>query len=460
MNTAMPSERTVLNLETDPRLVEALGYRQTVEDCRASRIGSGGLDDWVLGDLLGRLAPALRRIGAAQEDGSMPFLRMAGEHADLDALAPIAEHYQRRFDDVLILGTGGSSLGSRALYEMADREADRLRRAPQLHIITNVDPFVWDRLIRRLDYRKTGIVVISKSGGTTETMMQFLSVLPVVLEQLDPDELYRHITLITEPKDSPLRALGRKYDLRVLDHDPKVGGRYSVLSVVGMLPTMIAGLDAAETREGAQRVLDQAIASAGDPSNCPAAVGAAVSVGLETTKSIAATVMLAYSDRLGSLARWYRQLWAESLGKQGHGTTPVYATGPVDQHSQLQLWLDGPADKMFTVLGGPNDQGGAGIDPALAGDARLSYMAGRSMGDLMEASRRATAETLARRGRPVRRLEMTRIDEGAMGAMMMHFMLETVLAADLLGVDPFDQPAVEEGKVLIRKYLSDGNCGR
>lgn len=455
MNTVMPTSSLSSILQPDPALSDRLGYHQSVTDCLSSVIGDGGLSEETLSGLLDQLPAALARVKDAFETGSIPFLQLPSARDDLEALGPIAKSFQRRFDDVLILGTGGSSLGSRALYEMADREADNLRRAPKLHIITNVDPFVWDRLIRRLDYRTTGIVVISKSGGTTETMMQFLSLLPVVLEQIDEEDLAKRITLITEPGDSPMRRLGRKYNLPVLDHDPKVGGRYSVLSVVGMLPTLIAGLDAVETREGAQRVLQQAFDNMDNPAACPAAVGAAVSVGLQQDRNIAATVMLAYSDRLGSLARWYRQLWAESLGKDGQGTTPVYATGPVDQHSQLQLWLDGPADKMFTVMGGPKELGGAGIDPTLAADSRLDYMNGRTMGDLMDASRRATAETLARRGRPVRRIDLSRIDEGSMGGLMMHFMLETVLAADLMGVDPFDQPAVEDGKVLIRKHLAE-----
>lgn len=228
------------DLDTDAALAHRLGYAQVVSDCRAVQIGERGLDDTVLGDLLARLSPALKRLRAAHDSETMPFLRLPAARADLTALAPIASHYQRRFDDVLILGTGGSSLGSRALYEMADGDPERMRSAPRLHIITNVDPFVWDRLIRRLDYRRTGIVVISKSGGTTETMMQFLSVLPVMLERLDPDELLRHITVITEPGDNPLRRLAARYNLPVLDHDPNVGGRYSVLSVVGMLPTLIA----------------------------------------------------------------------------------------------------------------------------------------------------------------------------------------------------------------------------
>lgn len=432
------------------------GYTHDVRDCMADRIGANGLTAAEMKDLVARSRDALVSLKCDYEAGRYPFLALPERTEDLGPLAAIAAQYRRRYDDVVILGTGGSSLGSRALYEMADTDKGGQRGSPRLHIVTNVDPFVWERMIRQLDYRRTGIIVISKSGGTTETMMQFLSLLPVVLEQMEINDLPQMITVITEPGDNPLRGIADRYDLPVLDHDPKVGGRYSVLSLVGMLPTLIAGLDAGATRKGAADVLARALNSIDDPMSCPPAIGAAVSIGLQRHRRIGTTVMLAYSDRLGSLARWYRQLWAESLGKNGEGTTPVYATGPVDQHSQLQLWLDGPIDKMFTVLGGPNDQTGAGIDPEYASDPRLGYMLGRTMGDLMEASRIATAETLAAQGRPVRRIDMTRIDESSMGALMMHFMLETVLAAHLLGVDPFDQPAVEQGKILIRRYLTDG----
>ena len=435
------------------------GYVHDVRDCLADQIGANGLTAVEMDALMARSQEALAALKSDYEAGRYPFLALPEQTEDLGSLAEIAAQYRRRFDDVVILGTGGSSLGSRALYEMADTDKDGRRGSPRLHIVTNVDPFVWERMIRQLDYRRTGIVVISKSGGTTETMMQFLSLLPVILEQMEVTDLPNMITVITEPGDNPLRGIAGRFGLPVLDHDPKVGGRYSVLSLVGMLPTLIAGLDAGATRRGAAAVLARALDSVDDPRSCPPAVGAAVSVGLERHRGIGTTVMLAYSDRLGSLARWYRQLWAESLGKNGEGTTPVYATGPVDQHSQLQLWLDGPTDKMFTVLGGPNDQTGAGIDAAFADDPRLGYMLGRTMGDLMEASRVATAETLAAQGRPVRRIDMTQIDVTSMGALMMHFMLETVLAAHLIGVDPFDQPAVEQGKVLIRRFLTDGLRG-
>jgi len=250
-----------------------------------------------------------------------------------------------------------------------------------------------------------------------------------------------------------------RYGLTVLDHDPKIGGRYAALSLVGLLPAMVAGLDVAAIREGAAEVLDSALQN-DDPALVPPATGAAVNVGLAREHGVSQTVLVPYSDRLEPFARWFRQLWAESLGKDGHGTTPIPAVGAVDQHSQLQLWLDGPADKLFTFVMADRKGAGARVEPSLAEDllaedGALGWLAGRTMGDLMEAEQRATAETLSKAGRPVRILGLKTIDLRALGALMMHYMLETMIAAHLLGVDPFDQPAVEEGKVLARRYLGE-----
>ncbi len=429
-------------------------YHHDITDCLAQNIGEGGLSDSKFQLLLRQAKLGLRALKVSYEDGSLPLLNLPHATEDLVPLEPIAQYYRDSFKDVVILGTGGSSLGGRALFEMAlPKVSQGERPGPNLHIVTNVDPFVFEELVQKLDPKNTGIVAISKSGGTTETVMQLFSFLPKFRKELGDENLKKHITIITEPGESPLRGVAERFSLDVLDHDPNVGGRYSVLSLVGMLPAMIVGLQPSLVREGAAGVLENAL-NADDPLECPAAVGAAISVGLEQEHKVSSSVMLAYSDRLGSLARWYRQLWAESLGKDGKGTTPIYATGPVDQHSQLQLWLDGPSDKMFTVLGGPISQGGTAISGDLANDPKLSFMVGRTMGELMEASRRATAETLAKNGKPVRRITLDQINEKSIGALMMHFMLETILAAGLLHVDPYDQPAVEEGKILIRQYMA------
>ena len=238
----------------------------------------------------------------------------------------------------------------------------------------------------------------------------------------------------------------------MLDHDPELGGRYSALSVVGLLPAAVAGLDIQAFRDGAAEVVEQAF-SANDLNEIPAVSGATAIYGLIKGSGMNVSVLMPYDSRLARFTGWFQQLWAESLGKDGHGTTPVAALGPVDQHSQLQLFLDGPADKFFTFLTADMKGLGPVIDASLASDPELGYMSGRTIGDLVAAEARATMEALVRRGRPVRHISVKKLDEYSLGAMMMHFMLETIFAAALFEVNPYDQPSVEESKRLTRDYL-------
>jgi glucose-6-phosphate isomerase len=162
---------------------------------------------------------------------------------------------------------------------------------------------------------------------------------------------------------------------------------------------------------------------------------------------------MAYTDRLERFTHWYVQLWAESLGKNGKGITPLAALGPVDQHSQVQLYIGGPRDKFLTVVTVASAGSGPRIDNELAKLAGEPGFGGKTIGDLVAAEARATAETLAKNGCPVRTIHLARLDEESLGELLMHFMLETIIAAHLIGVDAFNQPAVEEGKVLAKKYL-------
>jgi glucose-6-phosphate isomerase len=223
---------------------------------------------------------------------------------------------------------------------------------------------------------------------------------------------------------------------------------------VGLLPAAVAGLDIAAVRAGAAEAL-KPVLDGDAPADVPAAVGAALSVALAETKRKSVSVLMAYTDRLERFAKWYVQLWAESLGKDGKGTTPVAALGPVDQHSQLQLFIAGPRDKLFTVITLACAGTGPRIRPDLARLAGEPDLGGKAIGDLVAAQGRATVETLARNGCPVRTIELARLDEHTLGALAMHFMLETIIAAHLFGVDAFDQPAVEEGKVLAKQYLRE-----
>lgn len=424
-------------------------YRQDIEGCRAERIGATGLKTTVLDALIAETAPALDAIRAAHNKNTLPLLRLPAQSQDLDAIEDTAARMIESFDDVVVLGTGGSSLGGRTLCALARPAA----QSPLLHFLDNIDGDTFERLFAAIDPKRTGFIVISKSGSTAETLSQMFHCLDVFRGPLGKDGIAKAFLAITEPGDNPLRRVATHWDMETLDHDPKIGGRYSALSLVGLLPAMIAGLDAGAVREGARSVLDPVLMGA-KPETLAPAIGAALSIGL-AQQGIGTTVMMPYIDRLADFGLWYRQLWAESVGKNGKGTTPIRALGTVDQHSQLQLYLDGPRDKMFSVIFSKAAGTGGIVPKDLADDPRLAYLAGRTLGDLLDAEQRATADTLIKRGCPTRILTIDSIDERAVGALMMHYILETMIAAHLWGVDPFDQPAVEDGKILARRYLDE-----
>jgi glucose-6-phosphate isomerase len=430
-----------------------MSYVHLTSSCFSDVLGTHGLDRGRFDVLLEKTKPVLETLRAQYTDRTLPLLRLPELTDDLAALEPVAARYRDQFDDVVILGTGGSSLGGQTLCRLANVGFGPCEGTPKIHICDNVDPHSSSVMLEQLVLERTGFLVISKSGSTAETMMQFLVCLKAVQGVVGKDKASAHFTAITEPGDNLLRRIAIKYDMTILDHDPDIGGRYSALSLVGLLPVMIAGLDAKAIRDGAASVLKPVLKGEA-PENIAPAVGAAISVGLATENNILSTVMMPYVDRLADFSLWFRQLWAESLGKQGKGTTPINALGTVDQHSQLQLYLDGPRDKMFTIIMLSCAAGGPSVDPALADDDALAYLSGKSVGDLMDAEQHATAETLIRNKRPTRIIQLDRLDETVMGALMMHFMLETIIAAHLFEVDPFDQPAVEEGKILTRKYLA------
>jgi glucose-6-phosphate isomerase len=372
---------------------------------------------------------------------------------DLAPLRPLAGDWRGRLREVVVLGTGGSSLGGQTLYALCDRGFGPSGGGPRLHFMDNVDPHTLAALLGAIDLKHTGIIAISKSGGTAETMAQALVLLPALADAVGRDNLPAHAVVITEAKPSPLRALAEQYGLPCFDHDPGIGGRFSVLSLVGLLPAMIAGLDVDALRRGAHEVLRTTV-SAGRVETSAPATGAAIAVALLHERKVSQSVLLTYNDRLATFGLWYRQLWAESLGKDGTGTTPIRALGTADHHSQLQLYLAGPRDKLFTIIMPESAGQGPLMDAEAARAVGSDSLAGHAYGDLLDAAARATAETFVRNGRPVRLIRIDALDEATMGALFMHFMLETIVAADLLGVNAFDQPAVEEGKILAREYLT------
>ncbi len=355
-----------------------------------------------------------------------------------------------RFRRTVVFGIGGSSLGGEILVQAF---GNRSRRHP-VRFCDNVDPLT---LVEVTDepVAETHFLVISKSGDTVETLAQFLSLLPR-LEHPGAQPLRAQLTVITENPRGALAQIAQRLGLEVMPHPP-VGGRFSVLSVVGLLPAALAGADIDGLLEGARHMAGRCAQPNLDRN--PALWNAGAQY-LQLARGRHQSVQMAYSDRLYPVTFWWRQLWGESLGKRdaaGHarGLTPVVARGVTDQHSQLQLYLDGPDDKQFTFLVSPDLRNFGERVPARFADlAAVAPLAGHATGELFLAEFEATRATLARHGRPQRTLVLPHADAYALGELIVLLETETVAMAELLGVDPFDQPAVEEGKKLARDYLT------
>ena len=423
----------------------SMRYRHEIEGCFAEAIGPTGLARDRFVAVLAETGAAWDRLRAGVPHGAYPFLALASEREDLAALGDLAGRLRHSFDDIVVLATGGSSLGGQALFALAES-------GPRLHFMDNLDPSGLDSVLGRADLARTAFLAISKSGATAEVLAQCLVALGRVRDVLGEVAIKDRFVVIVEPGDNPLRRLADRWAVARLDHHPRIGGRYSVLSSVGLLPAMIGGLDAAAVRAGAAAVLDDCL-GASDVTGVAPAIGAALAVALMRHRGVGLSVLMPYDSRFAAFGRWHRQLWAESLGKGGTGLTPIAALGPVDQHSQLQLYLDGPADKMITMIA--TDAAGTGprIDAGLGEDNGLAYLDQRTLGDVVAAAQQATSESLIAHGRPTRVIRVATGDGETMGALFMHFMLETLFAAHLLDVNPVDQPAVEQGKVRARHLL-------
>jgi glucose-6-phosphate isomerase len=424
-----------------------MAFQQSIDKCFSVTAGGVGLDRATYDVNLTRCGSGLAKIRSWHAEDALPLLGLPAKSEDLDMLRHHAAAIRATYTDAVVLGTGGSSLGAQALAALAPPGGP-----VRLHLPDNLDAQSLYGLIGGLDLQNTAFLSISKSGGTPETLAQTLVCLNAVVEAVGKDAAGSHFIAITEPGDNPLRRLAARWSMTALDHDPGVGGRYSVLSLVGLLPALILGIDADAIRRGAAAVLDQTLA-ADVPAKSWVAAGAALAK-TAMDAGLRASVLMPYSDRLIDFSKWYCQLWAESLGKGGKGSLPVYALGPVDQHSQLQLYLDGPNIALYTVMTCPGAYD-LSIPVEIGGnDPDYQYLSDRTVGDLVAAEARAIIETMSQNGRPVRVFTLDGLDEETMGGLLMHFMLETILTADLLDVDAFDQPAVEQGKELTRQYLA------
>jgi glucose-6-phosphate isomerase len=436
-------------------------YTQSVSGCLADSLGEHGLSAATFDAWLDKSKAALSRLQQDYNDKRLPLLRIAEDDTDIAEAEAALRKLSEGAELIIFFGTGGSSLGGQTLAQIAGWHipggaGSAQRKRPRTRFYDNLDPASLGGAIQGLDLEKTRFVVTSKSGGTTETLAQVIVAISAVKAAGLAAKIPQLFLGITEPakagKKNGLRELFAELGVPMLEHHTGIGGRFSCLTNVGLLPALARGLDARAVRNGAAEVV-AALMNATDPRDFAPAVGAATAVALSKEKGIHTLVMMPYADRLGRFAAWFVQLWAESLGKKGEGTSPIAATGPLDQHSQLQLYMDGPREHYITILRLATAGQGPVIDPQLAALAGTPFMASRTVGDVVDAQAHAVPQALARAGRPVRTIDIAGLDERTTGALLMHFMIETILAGYILGVDPFDQPAVELAKVLTRERL-------
>ncbi|MFN2603393.1 MAG: glucose-6-phosphate isomerase [Gemmatimonadaceae bacterium] len=414
--------------------------------------------DWL--DQAPKFAEAYDGFEKLRAEGTAGFVDVANDDDLRDQATDFAESVRGKFDDVVILGIGGSALGPIALRTALRPSAWNTLSSearggfPRLHVLDNVDPETITELVYRLDLSRTLIVVTSKSGGTAETMSQYMiadqHVRKAGLAVTD------HFVFVTDPVQGALRTLSRSLGIKALDIPPSVGGRYSVLTPVGTLPAALVGIDVSLLLAGASEMADRC--ETPELARNPAGTFAVLQWLADTRLGKTISVLMPYSDQLRDFAAWFVQLWAESLGKQtpdgaSVGSTPLPALGATDQHSQVQLFMEGPKNKTLTFISVDNRVADVSIPRSFGDVKELGYLGGHSLAELIDIEQRATAGALAKRGRPNMTIHVESVDPRHVGGLMMLFELATAYAGQLYGVDAFNQPGVELGKQFAYALL-------
>jgi glucose-6-phosphate isomerase len=365
-------------------------------------------------------------------------------------ISPIldAARWLASYDSIIHVGIGGSALGNlmlhQALLPMYFNEGAGRAENPKFYLADNPDPDKTSAIWERVKGTRVALIGVSKSGATAETMSQFLW-FKSRMEEASGGGVDGDILVITDPSGGVFRSYARALGCKSLDIPPSVGGRFSVLSACGLVTAAALGADVAALLSGAA-AMKKIVSQSSDVWSNPALYMAAVQF-LHQNSGRPMTVLMPYSNRMETFAEWFAQLWGESVGKDGLGSTPVRALGAVDQHSQVQLYTAGPDDKLYTIIN-IRRRGGAVTLPSVSGGPfePLSYLSGQDLGGMLSREAMSTAAALIKAGRPVVWMELERLDSAALGGLI--FMLEFVTAVTgrLMGINPFDQPGVEQGK--------------
>jgi glucose-6-phosphate isomerase len=415
-----------------------------------------GLEASDLTSLKGLLTTAAKDFNNRRKKGLLPFTDLPTDQAIPKACRKLADEGRKKYDNVVVLGIGGSALGTNAVFHALrplnhNIQDNQKRGWPRLFVADNIDPEGFAAILEETDLSKTLFNVISKSGATAETMSQFMIVYERLRKNLGAEAIKDHILITTDPENGVLRRLVNAQGLRSLPIPPGVGGRFSVLTAVGLAPLAMAGVNISDLLAGAAKALEDFNAP---PMSNKALLFAGLNYLMTTKKNRHNLVMMPYSDSLALVADWFGQLWNESLGKAelldgtraAIGQTAIKALGATDQHSQLQLYMEGPMDKTICFIGVEEFRSQIKIPAIFKDQDELSYLCNRGLGELLNYERLGTAKALAENGRPSLSLVTPKVTSAGIGYLLQTLMLATVISGSLYRINPLNQPGVELGK--------------
>ena len=412
----------------------------------------GGLRSDELDEVRPRLQQAVDELL-----GSPPgFMRLPKTSEYAEASVGVAEKIlSSGATDFIHVGIGGSALGPMAIQKaLNDPYYNSLpaedRRGPRLHFAENTDPNTLAAILDFADATATWVNVVTKSGSTAETMANFLVIRGWLVEALGDFGYQERTIATTDPEEGYLKEIADREDLKLLPIPKDVGGRFSVLTPVGLLPASVTGLDVHALLAGAAQCVDEVNEQGTEH---PAVVGAAMHYLMDTTRGRNVRVMMPYADALERLAAWFVQLWAESLGKDGKGSTPHGAVGTTDQHSQIQLYMQGPQDKVVEIVEVENHPRDLEIPRAYEDLDGVAYLGGHTLAELLNVECDATRKALTEAGRPNSTIKLGTVSEENLGYLFQALEVQTAVAGSLYGVNAFDQPGVEAGKQITYKGM-------
>jgi glucose-6-phosphate isomerase len=420
-----------------------------------NRAGSAGASRQQLMALRSRLKRVREKLKADDRQGNFAFLGIPERRQEIRDTDEMAKDVARKFRTLIVIGIGGSDLGARTLI----RALDDGKGMDVRFIGANTDPEEISDLLKSVDLKECALNIVSKSGGTLEPMSTFLFLRDRLIRRVGKKAHVKHVIATTDSEKGTLRTICDREGYRTLPVPDGIEGRFTALTPVGLFPAACAGIDVNALTRGARKVRERFLSIPLNRNNVLNYAGLHYLGYAKRDQRM--HVLMPYAARLDLFGDWYRQLWAESLGKRlsrkgrvvNHGPTPISALGATDQHSQIQLYNEGPFDKLITFIEVGRLRDDFIVPKPYPDLPSVSYMGGHRFSRILHAEKQGTAVALAGNGRPNGTITIPSISGESVGGLMMFFMLATAVMGELLDINAFDQPGVEAGKKVMERML-------